>query len=175
MRDKLRMINLRLTELSNYLSISRPTLYKYIEDFENENYENLNPSIRKIFFYIESNDDITKKDVITYIISILNEDKIFSREDLLVSEIIECLKNETSTDKLQFLLNIIKYVKDESFLKSLNIVFKLMNNRKALEDINLDQHFQILYGLAVMNKKVERTEEKLQEVKKLLTEGLEND
>ena len=35
-RDKLKSIKIRLNELAIYLNVSRPTLYKYLELYENQ-------------------------------------------------------------------------------------------------------------------------------------------
>ena len=49
MREKLKALGIRLTELSAYLKFSRPTLYKYIDEYEQNKYINIDYKVRKVF------------------------------------------------------------------------------------------------------------------------------
>ena len=66
-RERLRMLQIRLTELEDYLNISRPTLYKFVEYYENGKQKLINPVVRDLFKYIEKNKNLTKKEVVSYI------------------------------------------------------------------------------------------------------------
>jgi len=66
-REALKAMQLRLTELEEYLNISRPTLYKYVEYFESGKQNLMNPVVKDLFKYIEKNKSLTKKEVISYI------------------------------------------------------------------------------------------------------------
>ena len=52
-RDKLKEINLRLVELANYLNISRPTIYKYLESYEQRDYSKIDKVTFDLFSYID--------------------------------------------------------------------------------------------------------------------------
>lgn len=54
-----------ITELSRLLKKSRPTVYKYISDFEKGNYANVPHSVRKLFNQIQS-DSIPKREIYEY-------------------------------------------------------------------------------------------------------------
>ncbi len=54
-----------ITELSRLLDKSRPTVYKYIYDFENGNYSTLPPTVKKLFLEIQSG-NIPKKGIYEY-------------------------------------------------------------------------------------------------------------
>ncbi len=54
-----------VTELSRLLDKSRPTVYKYIYDFENGNYSTLPPSVKKLFLDIQAG-NIPKKGIYEY-------------------------------------------------------------------------------------------------------------
>ena len=54
-----------ITELSQLLGKSRPTVYKYISDFESGNYEALPPSVKKLFLEIQAG-NIPKKGIYEY-------------------------------------------------------------------------------------------------------------
>ena len=75
LRDRIKDMDLRLTELANYLQISRPTLYKFIELYDSGEMDEINPKVLKLFDYICSNSLIGKKTVIAYILTHLTEIK----------------------------------------------------------------------------------------------------
>lgn len=54
-----------ITELSRLLKKTRPTVYKYISDFEKGNYSALPRSVRKLFTEI-ANGSTAKKDIYEY-------------------------------------------------------------------------------------------------------------
>jgi predicted transcriptional regulator len=68
MREKLKKMELRLTELSNYLDVSRPTLYKYIDDYDHRRYKNIDSMILDVFRFINKKTTISKIQVIDFII-----------------------------------------------------------------------------------------------------------
>ena len=50
-----------ITELSRLLNKSRPTVYKYVADFEGGRYEDIPLSVRKLFHKIESGESPTRE------------------------------------------------------------------------------------------------------------------
>lgn len=54
-----------ITELSRLLGKSRPTVYKYISDFEQGDYSSLPHSVKKLFMDIQSG-EIPKKGIYEY-------------------------------------------------------------------------------------------------------------
>ena len=54
-----------ITELARLLDKSRPTVYKYISDFESGNYTALPPSVKKLFMDIQEG-KIPKKGIYEY-------------------------------------------------------------------------------------------------------------
>ena len=73
MKARMRELNIKLTELSEYIKVSRPTLYKYIESYEDGDYESIPGRVVSLFKVMER-PDATKEQVISYIISSFNED-----------------------------------------------------------------------------------------------------
>lgn len=69
MKERLKQLDLRLTELAEYLNISRPTLYKFVDYFENGEYALINEKALKLFRYIDSSPGIDKKAVLLYIMT----------------------------------------------------------------------------------------------------------
>lgn len=69
MKEKLNSLNMRLTELAHYLNLSRPTLYKYIDEYENRKYKDIDKRTRQVFDFIRKKSTISKIAVIDFIIN----------------------------------------------------------------------------------------------------------
>ena len=67
LRDRLRELGIKIVDLANMLDISRPTLYKHIESYENNTLDNLDSSYIALFNYITQNEFINAKNVFIYI------------------------------------------------------------------------------------------------------------
>ncbi len=64
---KLNNLTIRLTELSDILKLSRPTLYKYIELYENGNHKNIINHYKEFFDFIASSNCKDRQDLYLYI------------------------------------------------------------------------------------------------------------
>ena len=86
--DRLKELDIKKTELANYLDISRPTMYKFIESYDSGDYDSINKKVLKLFDYISNNKLIGKNNVINYILSNIAEVK-----ELETKEEIDLFKN----------------------------------------------------------------------------------
>lgn len=73
LRFRLKEMDLRITELADYLQISRPTMYKFIDYYDEKNFDLINKRVLKLFNYIKENELAGKKNVINYILNNLVE------------------------------------------------------------------------------------------------------
>ena len=55
-----------IAELSRIIDVSRPSLYKYVEEFETKKIINIPEKIRILFEFVYSNDCYGKQDIIEY-------------------------------------------------------------------------------------------------------------
>lgn len=69
MREKIRILDIRLTELADYLKISRSSLYNYIEYYETDNKKSIPTEILNLFKYIDRTRNLSKEMVINYIMT----------------------------------------------------------------------------------------------------------
>ena len=67
LKEKIRDV-IRLTDLSDYLKISRPTLYKLIEMYDDDEYEKIDKKKLELFNYINDTPKLSKKQVINFIV-----------------------------------------------------------------------------------------------------------
>ena len=54
-KDSLKKLNIKITELADYLKISRPTMYKFIELYDSNKYEDITKNVKKLFDFIKNN------------------------------------------------------------------------------------------------------------------------
>ncbi len=107
MRKKLKKLGLRLTELSTYLNYSRPTLYKYLDDYTKKNYNLIDFKVKKVFDFIMKKNTLTKISVIEYIIS-LNEEQNTSDINIEINNLINELINDFGEKKVIEYLSKLK-------------------------------------------------------------------
>lgn len=69
LRQRLKDMDLRITELADYLQLSRPTMYKFIECYDNGEFEQINKKVLKLFNYITENELVGKRSVVNYILN----------------------------------------------------------------------------------------------------------
>ena len=69
LRDRLKSMELKITELADYLQVSRPTMYKFIEYYDNQQFELINKKVLKLFNYINEHELVGKKNVVNYILT----------------------------------------------------------------------------------------------------------
>lgn len=73
LKDRIRQMDLKVTELSDYLQISRPTMYKFIDYYDEHNFDLINKKVLKLFNYISENEFVGKKSVVSFILNNLVE------------------------------------------------------------------------------------------------------
>lgn len=91
LRERLKSLELRITELADYLQVSRPTMYKYIECYDNAQFDQIDKRILKLFNYICENELVGKKNIVNYILTRLVNVKDMGDNDEL--SIIQRIKN----------------------------------------------------------------------------------
>jgi len=114
MREKLKMLGLKLTELSNYLGYSRPTLYKYLEDYENKKYKQINFRVRKVFDFIMKKKTLSKIEVINFILQL-----------------------DTEVEKNNFDLFIEELKKDEKLIQDISTYIEEIGQTKLIKIIKI--------------------------------------
>ena len=53
MKEKLRELGIKTTEMSQYMRVSRPSLYKYIELYESKDYKQIPDKVLRVFKFID--------------------------------------------------------------------------------------------------------------------------
>ncbi|AEM22667.1 hypothetical protein Bint_2051 [Brachyspira intermedia PWS/A] len=98
LREKIRDLGLRISDLAEYLKISRPTLYKYIDMYEEGNRSTIDTKILNLFDYIQNSKNIGSNNVIYYIMNnIVENSNTNNTEEVKRMKIKSLLKTENKT------------------------------------------------------------------------------
>lgn len=140
--DRLKELDIKKTELANYLEISRPTMYKYIELYDSNNLSEINKKVLKLFDFITENKLIGKNNVISYILNNLTN-----------------VKELESNDEINLFKNVRKYMIDNQNSEKSQF-FDLASKNK-----NFDIVIHYLMEIAQLLKKKNLSEEEIELLK----------
>lgn len=106
LRDRLKNMEIKIIELADYLQISRPTMYKFIEYYDLKEFDLINKKVLKLFNYINENELIGKKNVVNYILTKLVDVKEMNSDDELaiIKTIKKYIISNPESKKSQFLV-----------------------------------------------------------------------
>lgn len=139
-RERLKEIDFKLTDLSEYLKISRPTLYKFIDLYDKKNYESINNHVLSLFKYIDENPLVGKKSSINYILTNLVDEKELGTETdvSLFMQIKKLIISEPDSSKAQFLELLVKKSDYNDICEYFIKIYPLLRKRNlSKEDIEL--------------------------------------
>ena len=135
-KERLKDIELKITELSDYLQISRPTMYKFIEAYDAGDNSGINKNVLKLFKYIDENPVIGKKTVVSYILTNLVEEKELgdSSENRLYNQIKRYIISNPESAKTQFIELAIQKTDFDDAIKYLLKIYPLLKKRKLSDE-----------------------------------------
>ena len=109
-KERLKELEIKITELAQYLQISRPTMYKFIESYDGGKKKEVNKNVKKLFDYIEDNPLIGKRNVINYILS-----RMSVPQENDTSEVNEIIQSVTSHSQFDVVVHYLTEI--EALLK----------------------------------------------------------
>lgn len=136
LRDRLKSMELKITELADYLQISRPTMYKFIDYYDNAQFDLINKKVLKLFNYINEHELVGKKSVVNYILTNLVDVKDVGDDDELdiIKKIKKYIISNPESKKSQFLVTCATRDTFDDVIYYLVSIQSLMNKRKLSED-----------------------------------------
>lgn len=132
LRDRLKEMDFRITELADYLQISRPTMYKFIDYYDENNFELINKKVLKLFNYIKENELAGKKNVINFILNNLVDLKELGDNEEIqqIKNIKNFILSNPESKKSKFLTLCIKKDTFDKLIYYLVDISHLLNKRK---------------------------------------------
>lgn len=167
LRDKMREIDLRLVDLAQFLELSRPTVYKFIDYYETGQRDRLEPKILRLFDFISQAS--SKASVMGYVIENIVKPKEQTPQDR-EHQIANLLKKENKV-KIEFINKIAESQVFDPILDYLLQYEMILAQGKALEEqeIAILEPLIALYqalGLKLPFKREENTMGNKQQIKK---------
>ena len=163
MKARMRELNIKMTELSEYIKVSRPTLYKYIESYESGDLESIPDRVVSLFRLMDR-PEVTKEQVIASIISSFREE-----EGTETGEAVRRYVSDPSSSpsKVEFLEKVASTDCLDSIIPYLNDCIDILSG----DTIDDDQAYQVA-RLVLLRSKVNRNlplkDEELREAKEIL-------
>lgn len=97
-----------ISELSRLIDISRPTLYKYVEEYEANIYTNISKEVLELFNFIYHDNTNSKTDIINYCIQ-----KNKKSAESSVFDKIKMLYNTDEVFKKKLIVFVDEYCKNQ--------------------------------------------------------------
>ena len=104
LRNKMKDLGLHLVDLAEFLDISRPTAYKFIELYELGHRNKLDSHILGLFDFIDQTPNLTKTKVFSYIVEHITKLSELKTKEQLIKNLID--KNNPT--KVEFISKICK-------------------------------------------------------------------
>ena len=163
MKDRMRDLNIKMTELSEYLKVSRPTLYKYIESYETGDLKSVPDKVVSIFRLMDEPDS-TKEQVVSFVIS------AFSGSD--VSDTRETVRRylsdpSASSDKIEMMYRLSTSDSLDSVIPYLNNCMEILS-KGSVDDEEAYQLARLLILRSRVTKNMPLKPEELNEAKEIL-------
>lgn len=170
MREKLREMDIRLTELADYLQVSRPTLYKFIDMYEEKKYKGIKKDVLEVFRYVDKTRNIGKKNVINYII----QNTSFHQDDDVLDSLQKSIVsyqngNSCNKNKTEFIQIIAESEFLDELIPYLNTCYEVLKKTELNEsDLAQISKFVLFKNDVITNKTL--TTSNMKKIKEIIGE-----
>jgi hypothetical protein len=157
LKDRLKGIDLRLTELADYLQLSRPTLYKFIDFYDMKNFEPINKKILKLFNYIIENELVGKKNIINYILTnMVDVQELGDKVELQTIKKIKTFLTSNPESKKSKFYDLVSEKGDyDDIIYYLVDIYPFLKKKKLLEEESL-----LLEPYNIFLKEIQKSKDK---------------
>lgn len=155
-KERLKDLDIKITELAGYLSISRPTMYKFIDMYDAGDKKDLSNFMCELFNYIDTNELIDKKNVINYILSkvVITDDTLSDENVKLIKEIGDCINLDNNSSKKDVIRYLIKNDDLDELLKFIvDCSLSSKNKKITKKDESRIQALKRIQGIYTKEKK----------------------
>ncbi len=94
MKERLRELGIKTTELSEYMRISRPSLYKYVGLYESGDYSSIPEKVLRVFKHIDRHSKLTKEQVISFTICEFAEGETSDKKEAIRNYLMRSSGND---------------------------------------------------------------------------------
>lgn len=149
-KERLKEMDMRITELADYLHVSRPTMYKFIECYDKKQFNALSNETLRLFNFITENELVGKRGVITYILNNFSEK---AATDEVESQVINYLKSNPESKKSRFIKECITSERFDKIVYYLSDIIPILNadERDENQTLLLAPYLELLKNLNDVN------------------------
>ena len=163
MKARMRELNIKMTELSEYIKVSRPTLYKYIESYESGNLESIPDRVVSLFRLMD-NPDVTKEQVVTFTITTFSEGDSTDPKDVIRRYLSD---PSSSADKTELMYKLATTDCIDGIIPYLNDCIDILENG-VKDDDEAYQVARLVLLRSRLAKNKPLKDEELREAKEIL-------
>lgn len=137
LREKLKQIGFKLTDLSEMLNISRPTLYSIIEQYEVGQRDKIDSKLLAFFKYVDEDETANRLDATRFVFEKITSSNTITSNQL--QEKISNLLKKENHDKVKFIELLVKTDFFDPIMGYMTECYELIDkHNKSTEDKGLD-------------------------------------
>ena len=163
MKDRMRELNIKMTELSEYIDVSRPTLYKYIDSYENGDLSSIPDRVVSLFRTMET-PGITKEQVVSFTITTFSKNDSTDDREIIRRFLVD---PSASPAKVELMHKLATTDRLDDLIPYLNGCVDILSQDK-IDDAGLYQIARLLILKSKVTKNVPLKDEELNEAKEIL-------
>ena len=163
MKARMRELNIKMTELSEYIKVSRPTLYKYIESYESGNLDSIPDRVVSLFRLMD-NPDVTKEQVVTFTITTFSEGDSTDPKDVIRRYLSD---PSSSADKTELMYKLATTDCLDDIIPYLNECIDILSEKRT-DNESIQQVARLMIMRSRTIKGVPLKDEELREAKETM-------
>ena len=162
MKDRMRELNIKMTELSEYIDVSRPTLYKYIDSYENGDLSSIPDRVVSLFRTMET-PGITKEQVVSFTITTFSKNDVTDDKEVIRRYLID---PSASPEKVELMQKLATTDCLDDLVPYLNGCVDILSKR-TIEDREVYQIARLLLLRSKVTRNVPLDDDELKEAKEI--------
>ena len=163
MKARMRELNIKMTELSEYIKVSRPTLYKYIESYESGDLDSIPDRVVSLFRLMD-NPDVTKEQVVTFTITTFSEGDSTDPKDVIRRYLSD---PSSSADKTELMYKLATTDCIDDIIPYLNECIDILSEKRT-DNESIQQVARLMIMRSRTIKGVPLKDEELREAKETM-------
>ena len=163
MKARMRELNIKMTELSEYIKVSRPTLYKYIESYENGDTESIPERVLSLFRLMDT-PGVTKEQVVTFTITSFSDPDTNDIRDRIRNYVLD---PSSSQAKVELMYRIATTDCIDDIIPYLNGCIDILSEGR-MDDSRTYQAARLMIMKSKVSRNVPLSDEELREAKDIV-------
>ena len=163
MKDRMRELNIKMTELADYLKVSRPTLYKYIESYESGNQSGIPDRVADLFRLMDDPSS-TKEQVVSFAIAAFSGSEGTDSKETIRRYLVD---PNASQSKIELMYRLSTSNCIDDLIPYLNGCMDVLSQDKK-DDDSLYQIARLILMRSKVTRNIPLKEEELQEAREIM-------